>query len=590
MKSILKTMSFIVLLAALIGGAILVSKNQETRKGATASETSASILPSRTNTVEGKNFDVHVWMNTGKDTDKLTGAEFSVTYDESKVEFVGALAQNGYQILNENLNGEGGGMKVFNMITMSEEKAGAVDLLKLTFKPIGNANGNIGLVAGAKLMISGQTSTWDVAKYFGNSFGVKGGGQDSIPITPVAVATCVPRPICLDAEPACRIKMPLKEGVVYCPQKFAGVGELCNQDKGIFCGSGLTCNSRRGGKYIDWVEGGRSMMLDGICIKGGTSEPSKCNWCGDRCVDVSTNTRMACKTIEPPMGKSCVNQNNVCTIVQSVLAKLGEGCGKGVAECASGLICHPNSKSDRPGIPERAERGVCVDPKTIPTRTMISGVTLMGRFEVPTIIVGNEITAFLSINSGRNKVSAVNIKAIFDPNYFEILSVTPMTGAQSVTAKGDSVTGVVSAYLLWQSSTLNLPTNPEFVTVKLKAKKVGITTLKYDTSYANEVSGVDSLGKSGGFGVKISETLPRLFITDVVASCMVCSSGLARSTGNANCDSAVNLADFELWRGEVFDKGADKAENKSNAWKADFNCDQMVTLGDFEIWRSTVFK
>ena len=72
MKGIFKILSIVILLGALVGGAILVQKNQETRKGAAANETSVSVLPSSVVVAGGKNFDVHTWVNTGKSTDKLS--------------------------------------------------------------------------------------------------------------------------------------------------------------------------------------------------------------------------------------------------------------------------------------------------------------------------------------------------------------------------------------------------------------------------------------------------------------------------------------------------------------------------------------
>jgi len=643
MKGIFKTLSMVVLLAALVGGAILVQRNAETKKGAAANETSTSVLPSKVNTVAGQNFDVHVWMNTGKDTDKLVGSEFTVTYDSAKAEFVKAEAQNGYTVLNDDLSGTVAGTKVFKMVTMGEEKTGAVDLVKLTFKALTAENGNIGLWVGAKQMIAGQSTTWDVATYFGNSYGLTGGVAE-VSQTPKKLAQlgemcgsssgeqrlCETGLICTYTPP---VGFGPMDAILRCAKPVVGakLGEMCGGIAGRLCQSGLKCNYSNSGQ-TDRV----GADLSGVCVKTGyaqlgeictgkmaatcgpglvcsaetytttgdgrarelgvtpgvctvPSEKIKCGWCGRSCTNIGTNTDRMCPAIAPPSGVGCVNQNNTCVTVSIQTGGLGQPCVKGGTQCADGLICKYRAIKTAAEASQYANTdyykvagGVCSKPDT-------QTVTLSGRFGVPSVVVGSEISAMLSVYSGTNKVSAVNVKALFDPNFFEILSVTPVTGSQGVAASGDSATGVVSVYMFWQSAAANLPSSPEFVTVKLKAKKAGLTTFKYDDTYKHEVSGVDAAGNSLGFTVATSGTPARTIVTEPVAACMPCTTGLARSTGNANCDTSVNTIDFEIWRSEVFDKGGVNG-TLSNSWKADFNCDQKVSGIDMEIWRSTVFK
>lgn len=54
-----------------------------------------------------------------------------------------------------------------------------------------------------------------------------------------------------------------------------------------------------------------------------------------------------------------------------------------------------------------------------------------------------------------------------------------------------------------------------------------------------------------------------------------------KSQGDANCDSAINLADFEQWRREF--------RRELTSTLADFNSDNKVDLIDFEIWRRGFF-
>ena len=50
-----------------------------------------------------------------------------------------------------------------------------------------------------------------------------------------------------------------------------------------------------------------------------------------------------------------------------------------------------------------------------------------------------------------------------------------------------------------------------------------------------------------------------------------------KSQGDANCDGAITLADFEVWRREFL--------VELNTTNANFNNDSRVTISDFEIWR-----
>jgi hypothetical protein len=66
------------------------------------------------------------------------------------------------------------------------------------------------------------------------------------------------------------------------------------------------------------------------------------------------------------------------------------------------------------------------------------------------------------------------------------------------------------------------------------------------------------------------------------AKCQICSSGLARNLGNANCDSAVNIADFVIWKDEYLQSNGAVKTN----YQADFDCDSKVTMTDFVKWKS----
>jgi len=103
MKKISKILMMLLLIGALGAGMVLVRRNQETRRGATAAETSTSILPSEISVQPGGDFKVNLLVNTGKDTDKLTGVEMTVSYDAAKLKYdsITVDATSGYSLLND---------------------------------------------------------------------------------------------------------------------------------------------------------------------------------------------------------------------------------------------------------------------------------------------------------------------------------------------------------------------------------------------------------------------------------------------------------------------------------------------------------
>lgn len=308
MKGIFKFIGLMVMLLAIAGGVYLTFKNQETRRGAAANATSTSVLPSTIATEAGKNFDVHVWVNTGAATDKLVGAVFVVKFDPTKVTYVSSsVIPVDYTILNTVTNEAG--KLTFKIVSMKTEKAGAVDLVKLTFTSLGGS-GKIGVEVGGKIMVSGQGSVWDIA----------------------------------------------------------------------------TNNS---GSY--------------------TAAPA---------------------------------------------------------------------------------------------------VTVTSSFDPPTAIKDGEITAYLSANLGQNKVSSIDIKALFSPTYFDILSVTPAAGAKVLTNNFNVTQGVVNLSLYWDSPYF---TNVNFATVKLRTKKIGAGVFSYTTA---KVSGFDENNSNVAFKVLLSGA--RLNISNIL--------------------------------------------------------------------------
>ena len=248
MSNIAKILSLVLLVGALVGGVYLVSTNQQLQRGATAAETSSSILPNMVNTDVGQSFVVHVWINTGKETDKLQGAEFRVNYDGAKLIYTGIETQSGFNLVNdvatvEQTEANGHSYLDIKVINMGTEPGGAVDVAKLNF--VGKANGTVVMaVQQGKIMISQQTATWDVIN---NNIGNVYVGVT----TPTASVTVIkptdkvdgkrtdPKKVDLNKTPI-KVEKP-KADKKNNPKPTAGgtCGKRCNDDTA--CGSGQTC-------------------------------------------------------------------------------------------------------------------------------------------------------------------------------------------------------------------------------------------------------------------------------------------------------------------------------------------------------------
>ncbi|MBU4210066.1 hypothetical protein KKC08_00145 [Patescibacteria group bacterium] len=74
----------------------------------------------------------------------------------------------------------------------------------------------------------------------------------------------------------------------------------------------------------------------------------------------------------------------------------------------------------------------------------------------------------------------------------------------------------------------------------------------------------------------------------LIPNCLSCSSLPAKSSGNANCDTKINISDFAIWKTEYL-KYRDQPLPANN-YNSDFNCDQKVTISDFAIWKTEYLK
>jgi hypothetical protein len=350
MKGIFKILSMVILLAALIGAGVLVKKNQETRRGATAAETSAQVLPDKVSAKAGQTFTVDVWLNTGKSTDKLTGAEFRLAFDPAKVVYVSSLAQNGYTILAE--DSEGGADRWFKMVAMGDEKAGAVDVVKLTFKAVADGASTIIVGKGATVMVSGQSSTWDVAKSSGSQIE-----------TGVVTTTVAPTVSCSWCGTSCVVTKPNMMCTMIAPPKdqkcvVDGTGKGC-----MVVTDQKTCNSN--------ADCGRNAY----CYQ----PPMPVCKPGMACIDMmparyckACTPRLACMDANPAcMPDLAAGAPPFCPPVKKT-AQEGEMCGgfAGIM-CATGLRCEYGLMPEKlPGSADSSARiypdqsGICVKDTT----------------------------------------------------------------------------------------------------------------------------------------------------------------------------------------------------------------------------------
>lgn len=213
MKGLMRFISITIVLLALVGGVVLVSRNQETRRGATANETSSQIFPDTVKADVGSSFFETVVIITGNAADKLQGAEFNVIYDKTKLRLNQAEGLNGYTLLNDPTQSTLTTGAAFKMITLGWEGSGAVAVTRLSFTLLSSASGMV-TVQDAKIQIKGQATTWSVTTNSPANFSTNGGISPTTTLSPTptyAMGACVERPNCLDSTgevPPCVIPTP----------------------------------------------------------------------------------------------------------------------------------------------------------------------------------------------------------------------------------------------------------------------------------------------------------------------------------------------------------------------------------------------
>lgn len=618
MKNFFKFISILVVIAAVVGGVILVQRNQETRRGAAANETSTSLLPTAISSAVGKNVTMQLWVSTGKDTDKLSGAEITVTYNSNILKFVKYIPVNTkYTLLNETSLNKNTGTVELKFVALGDEVGGAIQLGKLNFLTLGGGSAKVEVKTGSKIMVSGQGAMWDISKFGKSTVTIAGptptGGPGSTvsPTKPPVVDVCYPVNDNFEGTTInnsywgkwtngngssdvlngqLRINLPSSTGPVAASIDNWKSNKLILSDDfaaEITIVSSVSVPGASGN-----VNFGLGIAKDGdkryVGIIRNPDNPSALTVNVDN-LAVGSSLFQLTKDIgnTGPVGVKISRIGNVIKFYYNIFDSLGYQLLTEYSNFASGPLRVIISATNF--LPKYSEVTGVYDSFKLTCGNPLNTATLSSRVTLPNIAVGGSTVAILSAKTGKDKISVINARAIFNPAFFEIVAVGPVAGATVVKKTINKTTGMVDLYLTWNGSADKLLTNYDFARVMLKAKKKGTSFISYGQGYPHEVSGVDVDNKSISFGINYG-ALTRVTIGGtIIGKCNACPSGPIKELGNANCDGSVNASDFEVWRSEVFD--LDGLSGKVSAdWKADFNCDQKVSLSDFENWRKSVFN
>lgn len=149
----------LVLIAAVVGGVILSQRNQETRRGAAASESGFSILPQTVTVSPNREGGWQLWVNPGKSSDKVVGAELFLSYDKSVLKYIKFVGDNGFESLTDNIDNGNGELSI-RVVVLSAGKTGAVSVGKVYFEGIAGGESDVTYLSKSKLIVTGQSTMW----------------------------------------------------------------------------------------------------------------------------------------------------------------------------------------------------------------------------------------------------------------------------------------------------------------------------------------------------------------------------------------------------------------------------------------------
>lgn len=172
MRNIKNILSVLVMIIVLAAGVYLVKTSQDTRRGATQSESSSTISPDTISANVGENLVTTLILNTGSATDELSAAEIKVAFDRTKLKYVGTEVLSPFTMVNAADSVDGGtGPLTLNMLSLNEYRSGAVIIAKITFQAL--ESGASEVKASGNIVLKGAAS-WTLATNNGSAVTVGG--------------------------------------------------------------------------------------------------------------------------------------------------------------------------------------------------------------------------------------------------------------------------------------------------------------------------------------------------------------------------------------------------------------------------------
>ena len=346
MKNVFKILTPILLLAVMAAGVFLVKRNQDTRRGASASDAAVSIYPSKLEGLGvGQTFAVSVFVNTGKETDLLAGAEIKLEYDPTVLEWVGSVAASAdMSVVNDTQTSvlDANHIDRFcSVVSLGDDKGGANKIMIVTFKVKALGSGTIE-VKNANLMIDGQSATWAVANFTNATWTTSATATATIALTPTDVQTTAPT--CVWCGSSCAKNNPAADCAGYAPPTgvtCVDVAGVCT--KKCVCAGGAACPQGNVGLCPEALP---TAIPTGIhCPAPVVGKPDQ------MCL-------AAVMMVKDPKTGECCAYRDSCSVPSGMLQGAAAGnCSNIICKCSSGANCPQN------------DVGLC--PENIPTISVI---------------------------------------------------------------------------------------------------------------------------------------------------------------------------------------------------------------------------
>ncbi|MFA6518232.1 MAG: hypothetical protein WCV93_01090 [Candidatus Shapirobacteria bacterium] len=229
------------------------------------------------------------------------------------------------------------------------------------------------------------------------------------------------------------------------------------------------------------------------------------------------------------------------------------------------------------------------------SKTVSEDIVSLSMSGVSQAVVGQPFVVTIKYNTGdlNKKVSGLKMTFKVPSGSFKILSNMVSddfkgTGSSTLVT-GDGMTSSVEFNLVSLKTFEELKSSGVAVEIKIMPLVTGVFVGSEDGAirlFTTEVVGKTVSGGSISYPIGGEVNLPITVVSGPTISadiCRFCPSG-ERLVGDANCDGAPSMLDFEVWRSAMFDKTP-----LSQRAMADMDCTGDVKMLDFEVWRSAFF-